>query len=61
MPDTSISFTRSYFQEGNTISLRLALEFSRPIFSADEYPEFKDFYKKMFDMLNEQVVLKRKK
>jgi hypothetical protein len=61
MPDTSIIFTRSYFQEGNTISLRLVLEFSRPIFSADEYPEFKDFYKKMFDMLNEQVVLKMKK
>jgi Domain of Unknown Function with PDB structure (DUF3857) len=60
MPDTSISFSRSYFQEENTVALRIVLEFNRPVFAAAEYPEFKDFYKKMFEMLSEQVVLKKK-
>lgn len=61
MPDTSISFTRTFFKEENTLILRMVLEFNRPIFSAAEYPEFREFYKKLFEMLNEQVVLKRKK
>lgn len=61
MPDSSISFIRSYHQEDNVITLRQTLEFNRPLFSADEYPDFKVFYKKMYDMLNEQIVMKKKK
>jgi hypothetical protein len=60
MPDTSISFLRTYEVADNVITLRQSLEFNRPIFGADEYPEFREFYKKLFDFLNEQVVLKRK-
>lgn len=61
MPDSSISFIRSYYQEDNVITLRQTLEFNRPLFSTDEYPNFKVFYKKMYDMLNEQIVMKKKK
>jgi hypothetical protein len=61
IPDSSISFTRSYMQEDNVITLAQELEFNRPVFLAEEYREFKEFYKKLFDMLNEQIVLKRKK
>lgn len=61
MPDSSISFIRSYYQEDNVITLRQTLEFNRPQFQAEEYPDFKIFYKKMFDLLNEQIVMRKKK
>jgi hypothetical protein len=61
MPDTSIHFSRFYEKRGNAILLRMELDFNRAAFRAWEYPSFKVFYKKLFDMLNEQIVFKRKK
>jgi hypothetical protein len=29
------------------------------LFTKDEYPGIRDFYKKMYEMLNEQIVLKK--
>ncbi len=39
---------------------RIRIEFKKSLYSVDEYGELKEFYKKMFDMLNEQIVLKKK-
>jgi Domain of Unknown Function with PDB structure (DUF3857) len=60
IPDSSISFRRSYMLEDNVISLTQELEFNRPVFFAEEYPDFKQFYKRLFEMLNEQIVLRKK-
>jgi len=60
MPDTSISISRLSQASGNRISFRITLDFKKPFFSASEYPEFQAFYKKMFDMLNEQYVIRKK-
>ncbi len=60
MPDTSIAFTRTIEAEGNLLNVRIAVEFKRPYYTANEYPNFAAFYKKMFDRLNEQVVIKKK-
>jgi hypothetical protein len=40
--------------------MRITLEFNRPFYTAQEYVDFKEFYKKLFDMLNEQFVIKKK-
>ncbi|MGF2414474.1 MAG: DUF3857 domain-containing protein, partial [Ferruginibacter sp.] len=60
MPDTSIIFTRSMQAEENLLNVRITAEFKRSFYAAADYPVFKEFYKKMFAKLNEQVVIKKK-
>ncbi len=45
MPDTSIIFRRYIEVKGNTAGYRITLEFKRPYYDVQEYPEFKEFYK----------------
>lgn len=59
MPDTSISITRRIAAEKNQLSVRVTLEFRKPVFSVEEYPDFKEFYKKLFDILNEQIAIRK--
>lgn len=59
LPDTSISFSRSSAVSENQLSVRINLEFKKPFYRVDEYPGFKEFYKKLFDLLNEQFVFRK--
>jgi hypothetical protein len=60
MPDTSIVFTRSLQAEDNTLNTRITVQFKKAAYSAQYYPEFQEFYKKMLAKLNEQIVIKKK-
>lgn len=60
LPDTSIILQRFMQKNENSISLRITLEIKRPTYYADEYPDFKAFYAQLFEMLNEQIVFKKK-
>ena len=60
MPDTGIVFTRLLGVNENTLSVRYTLDFKKPIYTVEEYPEFKEFYKKLFGLLSEQYVIKKK-
>ena len=62
MPDKSISFARasSYDDKSSSYVIRLTLEINKPVFTAEEYPAVKEFFKKMMDMMKEQLVLKKK-
>ena len=62
MPDTSINFTRIIGASNETglVSMRITIEFKSPVFGVNSYPEFQEFYKKMYGMLNEQIVIKKK-
>ena len=59
MPDKSISFKRAVAEQDGFILVFCTLNYTRAIFTADEYPGIRDFYKKMYEMLNEQIVLKK--
>lgn len=59
-PDTSLVFSRVVQVEKNQVMFRISIDFKKPFFSADEYPYFKEFYKTLFDLLNEQFVIKKK-
>jgi hypothetical protein len=59
MPDTSIVLTRMSGVTNNRLSVRITLEFKKPLYGVNEYPYFKEFYKKMFDILNEQFVIRK--
>lgn len=60
MPDTSIIFRRIVEIKGHTAGYRITLEFKRPAYDAQEYPEFREFYKMLFDKLSEQFVFRKK-
>lgn len=61
MPDTSITMQRMLQLDSNSVDFKITLQFDRPFYAAGNYAEFHEFYKKMFAMLNEQVVIKKKK
>ena len=59
-PDNGIVFNRTVQVEANLLNVRITVEFKRSFYPAASYAEFKEFYKKLFDKLNEQVVIKKK-
>jgi hypothetical protein len=59
MPDTSISLSRMITLKDNTLSVRFSIETKRSVFTADEYDYVRNFYKKMAEIMNEQIVLKK--
>jgi len=58
--DNGIVFNRSVQVETNLLNIRMTVEFKRSFYPAGSYAEFAAFYKKLFDKLNEQVVIKKK-
>jgi hypothetical protein len=61
MPDTSVEYKRIMQADGNTLNVRITLNFNNPYVKAEDYPAFWQFYKKLFDILNEQIVIKKTK
>jgi hypothetical protein len=60
MPDTSIVLRRIMQADGNQLSVRINVDFKRSLYYPAEYDEFKEFYKKLFAVLNEEVVIRKK-
>ena len=58
--DKSIIFNRFVSADGNLLNIKMTLEFKSPFYEASSYAEVKEFYKKMFEKLHEQVVIKKK-
>ena len=60
MPDTSISLTRVMQVEENMISFKFTLDIKTPGYDAASYPYVKEFFKKMYAILDERIVLQKK-
>jgi len=61
MPDTSISITRRSQLQGSILQTQILLNFQKPYYPASQYDELHEFYKQLFDLLNEQFVIRKKK
>jgi hypothetical protein len=59
IPDKSIVFKRLVAEQDGSLMIRLTVDFKQSMYFKENYPEFREFCKKMYDMLNEQVVLKK--
>ena len=59
-PNKDIVFNRVTNVEENLLNVRITVEFKNTFYTADYYPGFREFYKKLMDKLNEQVVIKKK-
>ena len=58
--DKGIVFTRTVNADGNLLNIRITVEFKQTFYPAGSYADFREFHKKMFEKLNEQVVIKKK-
>lgn len=60
-PDNSVVFMRELFYDDkkNIMVARIKVDINKSIFDVQEYASLKVFYKKMIDLMNEQVVLKK--
>ena len=46
---------------GDMLQTKIQVDFKKPVFSVGQYAELQEFYKSLFDMLNEQFVIRKKK
>ena len=60
LEDKSLAVSRMIAVQGNMLSSRITLEFKRPFYTPEEYADLKEFYKKMYSLLDEQIVFKKK-
>lgn len=60
LPDKSIVFSRFMAANENKLNVRMTVEFKNSFYPVDLYEDFREFYKKLFSTLNEQVVIKKK-
>ena len=59
LPDNSILFRRIVAEQDGSLVVRYLLYFKKSLFFKENYPDFHEFFKKMNEMMNEQVVLKK--
>ena len=59
MPDKGVSFKRIIAEQDGSIMVRYSVNFNKIGYSKDEYANVHEFFKKMYEMLNEQIVLKK--
>ncbi|MEO5647232.1 MAG: hypothetical protein ABIQ56_02655, partial [Chitinophagaceae bacterium] len=60
MPDTSVVLRRVMQIDDDVLNFRITIDFSKPYYTAQEYPFFKEFNKQLYVKLNEQIVIKKK-
>ncbi|HEY5464087.1 MAG TPA: DUF3857 domain-containing protein [Hanamia sp.] len=60
MPDSSIILTRLLQSGAGSLDFRITLDFTKSTYGAKEYPFLQEFYKKLYSILNEQIVIKKK-
>lgn len=60
MHDKSISYTRRIFHENNRLSIQLDISILKHTYELSEYQDFYEFWKMLFEKLNEQIVFKQK-
>lgn len=59
IPDGTMVFKRFVAEQDGSIMVRFSIDHKKSLYFKENYPEFREFCKKMYDMLNEQIVLKK--
>ncbi len=59
MSDQSISFRRQVLQDEGVVTVKYIVIFHKSMFLKENYAELHEFYKKMYEMMDEQVILKK--
>lgn len=59
LPDESAMMRRMVMVDGQSLTYRFTLSVKKPVYRAQEYDQLYDFYKRVYSVLGEQVVLKK--
>jgi hypothetical protein len=59
LPDKSMTFKRFVAEQDGSITVRFSISYGKVTYFKEDYPDFHEFFKKMQEMLNEQIVLKK--
>jgi hypothetical protein len=59
MPDKSVSFKRFVGEQDSNIIVRYSINYNKFEYSKENYVDFHEFFKKMHEMLNEKIILKK--
>jgi hypothetical protein len=59
MPDQSIIFKRTVAEDGGTILVKYVIVHKKTLYFKEDYPDLKEFYKKMYELFGEQIVIKK--
>ncbi len=57
MPDTSIVMERIMQLDDRQLNYRMSILIKSPVYPVEDYPNLKEFYKKMFAALNEELIV----
>jgi hypothetical protein len=58
-PDKSVNLTRIMQQSNNIVTYSITLDFKKPFYLIEEYKDFAEFYKQLYTVLNEPIVVKK--
>jgi hypothetical protein len=61
MPDTGITFERRLIQDDNSIAIQVKLDIIKPYYMASDYNFVKEFFAQVYALLEEPILLKKKK
>lgn len=60
MPDSSCLFNRMVDTADATLAMKIELDFRKPLFRDSKYELFREFYHELYELLRDQVVLRKK-
>ena len=59
MPDRGITFKRVIGEQNGSIVVRYVVSYNKSIYFKEDYADFHEFFKQLFQMLNEPIALKK--
>ncbi len=60
-PDSSFFYKITYSSDPQSINMSQIFEVKRAIYSKEDYPGVQDFFKRMYALMTEEIILKKKK
>jgi hypothetical protein len=60
-PDSSFSYQRTFSTDGKDVYMSQLFTVAKPVFQKNEYDGIFDFFKRMYALRNEEIVIKKKK
>ncbi len=58
--DSSMLFKREILRQANVLVIRSTFDIKRTIYSKEEYPGIREYFKKIYGVISDQVVLKKR-
>ena len=60
-PDSSFFFRRSFSSDSDYVFFSQTFEIKQPVFFKEDYPAIQEFFNRVYHLMSEEIVLKRKK